>query len=176
LSFPFDSYYSFLIVVLSHCARAEALRRRPRCSNACTIIFPWLREGHPLLRRKRKHRFIVVCSLLSFLGCTGAEALRKRGRFRCADAEALKARALSQCLSVMLVSLLLHAHTERRKKVPGGVAVTSWHACQNLHAGACGRWRLSRPRKHSFHAESFFFGGGLVEDHNVGGTICLCST
>ena len=48
-------------------------------------------------------------------------------------------------------------------------AVTSWHVRQNLPASVCVRWRLSPP-KHSFCAESFFWGVGLVEDHNVGGT------
>ncbi len=95
LIFPFDSYYSFLIVVLSHRARAEALRRRHRCSNARAIIFPWLREGHPLLRRKRKHH-LIVASLLSFLGCAGAEALQKRRRFRSASA---------RCVNCVLASL-----------------------------------------------------------------------
>jgi hypothetical protein len=95
LSFPFDSDYSFLIVVLSHRAHAEALRRHPRCSNTHTVIFSWLREGHPLLRRKRKYHLIVV-SLLSFLGCTGAEALQKRRRFRSASA---------RCVNCVLASL-----------------------------------------------------------------------
>ena len=67
----------FRCFALSHCVRTEALRRRPHRSDAHTIIFPWLREGHPLLRRRRKTILIVV-SFLSFLGCAHAEALQRR--------------------------------------------------------------------------------------------------
>ena len=49
-------------------------------------------------------------------------------------------------------------------------AVTNWHARQNLPAGKCVRWRQAR-RSIRF---VLVFGGewGLVEDHDVGGTIC----
>jgi hypothetical protein len=48
-------------------------------------------------------------------------------------------------------------------------AVPSWHARQHLPAGKCARWRQAR-RSIRF-VLSLFFGGGLVEDHDVGGMI-----
>ena len=52
-------------------------------------------------------------------------------------------------------------------------AVPSWHARQNLPTGECACWRRAhRSPKHLFCAESFF-GGGLVEDHDVGGMIMI---
>ena len=60
---------------------------------------------------------------------------------------------------------------ERRLFFPVGFifAVTSWHARQNLPAGECVRWR--RARQSIRFVLSLFFGGGLVEDHDVGGMI-----
>ena len=66
-------YCSFLFVVLSHPTCTEELRRCPRA-----IIFPWLREGRPLLSRKRKHHF-DCCFFVVFPWLHArAEALQRR--------------------------------------------------------------------------------------------------
>jgi hypothetical protein len=60
---------------------------------------------------------------------------------------------------------------ERRLFFPVGFnfAVPSWHARQHLPAGECARWR--RARRSIRFVLSLFFGGVLVEDHDVGGMI-----
>jgi hypothetical protein len=62
---------------------------------------------------------------------------------------------------------------ERRLFFPVGFifAVPSWHARQNLPTGECARWRRAHQSMH--FVLSLFFGGGLFEDHDVGGMIMI---
>jgi hypothetical protein len=77
----------------------------------------------------------------------------------------------------------LRAHAERRKNLVGFIfAVTSWHARQKRQNFAC--QRPAHAQAATEPAEAFVSraavvlslwgggAGGLVEDHNVGGTIC----
>jgi hypothetical protein len=68
------AYCSFLIVVSSHRAHAEALRRRPCRSEPSSFLG---REKGTLSLGGKEKTILIVVSLLSFLGCVHAEALQR---------------------------------------------------------------------------------------------------
>ena len=71
LSLVYPHAALFWIVVFSHHARAEAVRRRPRHSIACHHLSLALEKWRPL-PNERKSMLIVVYFFLSFLGCSKA--------------------------------------------------------------------------------------------------------
>ena len=147
------------------------------------VLFPC--DCAPTLKEERRFFYPVefIFDVTSWYACQNLP-VGECARWRQAPKHLFRAESFilgGVLLRIMMLAeqyvLLKNINYRGGKKAffPGGVhfTVTSWHARQNLPAGECARWRRAR-QSICFVLSLFFLGGGLVEDHDVGGAI-ICS-
>ncbi len=132
LSLVYPHAALFWIVVFSHRARAEAVRRRPRHSIARHHLSLALEKWRPL-PNERKSMLIVVYFFLSFLGCSPKKVPRislcdclvplALFRCNCCNCARLRKKAFFCCSSFLLSpasSWCAQNLFARRQSAPGG--------------------------------------------------------